>query len=851
MSASDEVKMRCPNCGQKAKGKPSLLQKKITCPACKNLVMFKQVPLESPTNVTPPAATPQPVLKLLGQCPDCNVRIKANESAFKQAVTCPRCKHKVLLRQVASPLDTVASVSKDIVDTGMDAAKKLFSFGKKVYQEHQEQQRVRAEQERIAAERRRPHFLGKTDTFRFMDKAVYSPFVYVAESGLLDHADASLICTQLPIASPCHEPDRSMGYWPHFSGITPHQRGTYLQWLANGRSDPDIDVGYVFIYFYGLERRTLIDNNDCEDIAKELMRLLEIYGGNRSFRGYASGLLFHLLALQRINLTPQLLKWMFESEKFQMPLELPNYLLSYLAQCRASLPVEYAFVFAKADERAKRSLVAQRAGDELANLFALRFNNQFSTDLVPALGNSITRLEYRPASPSLLGMDDGGLSAHVLPKATFYAVNRWKSRFSPVVKIYNECLEELKPYSSKAGSAGRDSLKAYEALPEDLRLQTEHPLQDKWEALLEEHMPDNGPVLLPVSQLAGFREIRYQAKLTQSQSKSLAELVDSFDACIEPDVRFTRSAYEWNDKVAILKLSRQPKIPGTQGYALTSLLLPLALHVAQADGEIEDSELAVIREFLGERFMLNENEMLRLDALIHVLRSCEIQLKGVKTKLARQFSPTQLSAIAKFLIMIAGAGDGICMAEVDALRETFKLLGQSPDLADHYIQELGYEHPDQPVLVEEATSSTGAEAIPAEDNNTEIAIELDYGEILRKRRESELATARLMQAFTMSSDDEPEENQADAPTAGLAACHPVQIPHKLRGFYSEIIEKSEWSKPELGEIAARHSTTFTAAVDQLNEIFMEHFDDPLLDGEGPWVLYQDEKILREIAHANH
>jgi hypothetical protein len=42
---------------------------------------------------------------------------------------------------------------------------------------------------------------------------------------------------------------------PHSPGC----RGAYLDWLASDRSDASCPVGYVFIYFYGLERRVLAD----------------------------------------------------------------------------------------------------------------------------------------------------------------------------------------------------------------------------------------------------------------------------------------------------------------------------------------------------------------------------------------------------------------------------------------------------------------------------------------------------------------------------------------------------------------------------------------------------------------
>ena len=82
---------------------------------------------------------------------------------------------------------------------------------------------------------------------------------------------------------------QGMDYWPNYSTIDSRSRATYLDWLSSGRSDTRYDVGYVFLYFYGLERRVFVDKADAQersDIVTEVRRLLEIYGDNHSIRRY-------------------------------------------------------------------------------------------------------------------------------------------------------------------------------------------------------------------------------------------------------------------------------------------------------------------------------------------------------------------------------------------------------------------------------------------------------------------------------------------------------------------------------------------------------------------------------------
>ncbi len=48
---------------------------------------------------------------------------------------------------------------------------------------------------------------------------------------------------------------RLMGYLPSYRQISSEARRAYLEWQSGGRSNPMADIGYVFLFFYGLEKR--------------------------------------------------------------------------------------------------------------------------------------------------------------------------------------------------------------------------------------------------------------------------------------------------------------------------------------------------------------------------------------------------------------------------------------------------------------------------------------------------------------------------------------------------------------------------------------------------------------------
>lgn len=86
--------------------------------------------------------------------------------------------------------------------------------------------------------------------------------------------DPALIDPRLPVN--LRRPDtfgRDMGYWPSYETITPESRAAYLNWLAAGRP-AGAYIGYVFLFFYGIERRVILDAPRSQDAAGEMPELL-------------------------------------------------------------------------------------------------------------------------------------------------------------------------------------------------------------------------------------------------------------------------------------------------------------------------------------------------------------------------------------------------------------------------------------------------------------------------------------------------------------------------------------------------------------------------------------------------
>lgn len=105
----------------------------------------------------------------------------------------------------------------------------------------------------------------------------------VADSG--DRVEPALIDPSLPVDHRAAERSvPALDYWPSYSTISPAARSHYLRWLSGGRAEPSVPIGYVFLYFYGLERRLIVDSRTNPSVAME--RDLIVTEIRRLLRGY-------------------------------------------------------------------------------------------------------------------------------------------------------------------------------------------------------------------------------------------------------------------------------------------------------------------------------------------------------------------------------------------------------------------------------------------------------------------------------------------------------------------------------------------------------------------------------------
>jgi hypothetical protein len=123
--------------------------------------------------------------------------------------------------------------------------------------------------------------------------------------------EPSAITFKAPITKPSSKAEIPRPpYYPSYGGITPEQRWIYLEFLKNPYSE--IDIGYVFLLYYGLERHLLLG-----DFEKAFNVILKLRHGHRnsSFLSYSSSaLLLSCVKHQKIEYAKKFLAALDETQ---------------------------------------------------------------------------------------------------------------------------------------------------------------------------------------------------------------------------------------------------------------------------------------------------------------------------------------------------------------------------------------------------------------------------------------------------------------------------------------------------------------------------------------------------------
>lgn len=678
------------------------------------------------------------------------------------------------------------------------------------------------------------------------------PLVYATGQKYLHVFDASLIELPLPTSKSAYLAE-SLPYWPTYHECSPRQRAQYLDWIYSGRKDPSVELGYVFIFFYGLERRILVDGQDHVCIINELVRLMSIYTQSNSFKNYSATLLWLTIFLtaERGGVVDNDILSRAIKATSRWSDDALRYCLGYFALRALPLPVDAAYVLADRDERSVNSVVTKRHADKFRTLFVQRFEEAHPSGFTLPAKHRERKLEYRPASGTLLAARN---SPPEVASRTIPAFDHSQRHFGPLATLWNNCVDELRGFDrvSRRADSRKMTGELYESLPPELRT-GDHPELPAWQRAISAGMDDTGWPILRVSKLAAIKKIPVRPQLTKKQCEGLLNSADALGIAIEPDARHTGKNYRWDDSVVVFHDSA----PATDNedvlaYRSAALLLQLGIAIAQADDELDEDELGNIAAHLEREFELSPRFSKRLDGLRHLLVVNKSADASISRAVRHMLPLKERELIGRFLITVAAADKRICDKERQALKKVFRGLG----IPAEQLWELLAQY-------EASEAAASAAATIGDDTTPESAPVLDLDRIRAIHEETRRVQDLLHSVLTGGADGmglasqtvdndttveslvhvavavgvasdqngaaelEPRDAVSNSSLDGEPLLH--GIPERYQEFCSLVVTKPTWARSEMSALAREHGLMLNAACEALNEWSTEEFGDWLIE----------------------
>ena len=647
-----------------------------------------------------------------------------------------------------------------------------------------------------------------------------------------DQMSGPVIDPSLPVAGVGGEfSGESMSYWPSYARIGPRARTTYLDWLASGRSDKRYSVGYVFLYFYGLERRFFVDRPDegeKELLIAEVERLFGVYGDNRSVKGYLGTFLdvAQATAGYEDRTEPSI-----ERATYELPLSVRA---TIGRMSREGLPIgaDWLLRWYVAHPDYSLRTPATRAFPEFRALFGQLLDERFPEGMPVPVSKRTLRAQYRAASSEFVS----DLEEYIGQVPDISRISRPLNVAKTIVDDASDALDRYSRFLGR-NPDGRGTIEAHALLPQ--RLWPLFPCQEvddlrRW----AEGIIDAGG-LVPVVEVIERLENAHPEKITKRRLTDAADALARLSIGMAPDPRFALRSPKYAEPIVLFRLPEGVTVLDEVSSRYKSILVAVAVgsFVAQADDAIASKEHDQLIDMIDAAEELSGAERARLRANLDWMMAVAPDLALFRRHVKEL--PNDISQELGKLALALAASDGVVSAhEVSALERLYRTLGL--ETAGIYSAIHTLISRDEPVTVLPSGDREEGFAIPSRPDDSGT-VNLDAERIASVMANTERVSSILGAIF---QEDEPEEEMAEAMEdvdhgfTGLDARHSA--------FLGELLVQPHWEQDEYETLARQFQLMPAGAVETLNEWSWDHFDDRLLEFEEDQGLAINQDIKAEI-----
>lgn len=641
--------------------------------------------------------------------------------------------------------------------------------------------------------------------------------IYVGRSlprpGSEHQDDRCLINPSLPISKTAEDLDgQSMPYWPSYAEINPTARRSYLKWQADGRHDPNIGIGYVFLHFYGLERRALFDKSteDIPAIVGDLRALLSVYGSNASFQRHASDLLDALrLNTRSFPALPQPAVDLAQSCDIPLPVKVG---LGRLLASGSPVGAKEALVWALATSGGLRT-PAIRCFRELCQLWQLRFDIAWPNGLQIAAPKRKLQLRYQSAADTFTA----DVTGEDLPDID--ALTDLPKRLQDLL---SRCTDALDPFSRLLGRdpGAKVKIDAALLLPRDYVEAHPPPALTALAEKLRIYFETSKLAQLTYTDLCELTEtIDPDGRPDAAPLSRIGTVLDRVNIAFEPDRRYG-SLVVTSKPVFVLfhSPSGAPVESDGPAYSLARLLVEVGTTVANADGQVVAEEVDAIKSELLTIDGLGPLERARLMAYALSLVKSASGDDQIIRKL-KNFGEGERQAIAQAAVKAVQADGRIAPEEVKLLERLYKAIGLPKEQAYSDLNRAGVRDNDVVSAVPQQPSRPGADIPPRP--RAGIAINLERLE--RIKRETAAVSSVLAEIF---ADDQVTDIIPTAPSPKPSRFEGLDSPHaELVQF---LVGRAQIGRSDFDAEAKRLRLLPDGAIETINDWTLDRFSALLL-----------------------
>lgn len=638
--------------------------------------------------------------------------------------------------------------------------------------------------------------------------------------------EASLVDDSLKIENkPSSYEDESLGYWPKFISLTPKGRGAFLSWLSGNRSDPETPLGYVFIYFYGLERRItvdsikqVVDDTEFKSLFDEILRLKGIYGSSRSFSNYSTRLL-EIMCLLR----PHVVSHPELEETPQRDSLLFRHRLATTVNEGKPVSAELALAWIRFYPDYNLKKPARRCGYEFSQMFTRLYSKKYGDGIVVNPNKTRLKTVYHPASSSLRGIS--------FPQQDLPDPSSLKGPVNKLIAIADECTVELDAYSRYLAKpdASRTDIEAVLLLPDDLGDVGATLGLGKFKKWADDVISTkNG--LVNVEEFWTYTKSPLPPKINKKEAELIQNLAQKAGYGIAPDTRYHHAKTSADGKLVLFYEGHGKYFEPSKAFSEMGMVLRLGAMVATIDSHVDQAELHLLTQLIDHDTNLSPTEKRSLHAYLVWRLNTPSNVTGLKARV-ELLGKTEKAAVSRILVSVAMADGKIGPEEIKQLEKLYTLLGLDRALVTGDIHGM-------------SSSKVGVRPVnPQSETISPAPTIFQLDESILAIHESETKDVQSMLGAIFVEDEPEGESDDSAMDNSVVEEAGIDKPHYA--LFESLIRKDKWAREEVEALCRDYGLMVSGALETINDWSFEKVDAAVLEEDGD-AIYVVQEIVEEI-----